>query len=144
LSNALARNENSDSGHHSEGGGQLAHRRRAQAQQAGRRIGITYDVLDNHDGELLPSLDVRRQIIREIREWRADIVLAPRPNDYHPDHRYTGILVQDASYMVTIPNVVTDVAALKKNPVFLYFSDHFTRPQPFPTGLRCLHRRCIR
>jgi len=122
---------NGDAGHYEQGGGALAKRRRAEAEEAGRRIGITYDVLDNHDGELLPTLEVRRQIIRKIREWHADIVLAPRPNDYHPDHRYTGVLVQDASYMVTVPNLVTDSPALKKNPVFLYFSDRFTRPQPF-------------
>jgi LmbE family N-acetylglucosaminyl deacetylase len=122
---------NGDAGHYEQGGGVLAKRRRAEAEEAGRRIGITYEVLDNHDGELMPTLEVRRQIIREIRQWHADIVLAPRPNDYHPDHRYTGVLVQDASYMVTVPNLVTDTPALKKNPVFLYFSDRFTRPQPF-------------
>jgi LmbE family N-acetylglucosaminyl deacetylase len=122
---------NGDAGHQSMGGGQLAMRRRAEAQEAGRRIGIEYEVLDNHDGELLPTLLVREQIIRKIREWRADIVLAPRPNDYHPDHRYTGVLVQDAAFMVTVPNLVTDVPALRKNPVFLYFFDNFTRPQPF-------------
>jgi len=122
---------NGDAGHYAEGGGLLAMRRRAEAQEAGRRIGIEYEVLDHHDGELLPTLDVRREIIRLIRAWQADIVLAPRPNDYHPDHRYTGVLVQDASYMVTVPNLVTDTLALKKNPVFLYYSDRFTRPQPF-------------
>jgi LmbE family N-acetylglucosaminyl deacetylase len=122
---------NGDAGHHEQGGGALAKRRRAEALEAGRRIGIVYEVLDNHDGELLPTLEVRRQIIRKIREWQADIVLGPRPNDYHPDHRNTGILVQDAAYMVTVPNVVTDVPALRKNPVFLYFADRFTRPQPF-------------
>jgi len=122
---------NGDAGHYAEGGGPLAKRRRGEAQEAGRRIGIEYEVLDNHDGELLPTLEVRRQVIREIRAWRADIVLAPRPNDYHPDHRYTGVLVQDASYMVTVPDVVTDVPALKNNPVFLYFSDRFIRPQTF-------------
>lgn len=122
---------NGDAGHYEQGGGVLAKRRRAEAEEAGRRIGIEYDVLDNHDGELLPTLDVRRQIIRKIREWQADIVLAPQPNDYHPDHRYTGVLVQDAAYTVTVPNLVTDTPALKKNPVFLYFSDRFQRPQPF-------------
>jgi len=122
---------NGDAGHHEQGGGALAQRRRAEALEAGRRIGIEYEVLDNHDGELLPTLEVRRQIIRKIREWQADIVLAPRPNDYHPDHRNTGILVQDAAYTVTAPNLVTDTPALRKNPVFLYFADRFTRPQPF-------------
>lgn len=122
---------NGDAGHQAEGGGMLAARRRAEAQESGRRLGIEYIVLDNHDGELVPSLDVRLQIIRQIREWDADIVIAPRPNDYHPDHRYTGILVQDASYMVTVPNIASDTPAIKKNPLFLYFSDRFSRPQPF-------------
>ena len=122
---------NGDAGHQSQHGEELAKRRRAEAQEAGRRIGIEYEVLDNHDGKLFPTLGVREQVIREIRQWKADIVIAPRPNDYHPDHRYTGIVVQDASYMVTVPDIVPDVPALRKNPVFLFFSDHFTRPQAF-------------
>lgn len=122
---------NGDAGHQSEGGGMLAKRRRAEAMESGRRLGVEYEVLDNHDGELLPSLDVRRQIIRQIRLWNADVVIAPRPNDYHPDHRYTGVLIQDAAYMVVVPNIVPEVPPLKKNPVFLYQQDHFQRPNPF-------------
>lgn len=122
---------NGDAGHQSEGGGMLAKRRYAEAQEAGKRFGVTYDVLDNHDGELVPSLDIRLQIIRKIREWNADIVMAPRPNDYHPDHRYTGVLVQDAAFMVTVPNVAPETPALRKNPVFLYFQDFFQRPNTF-------------
>jgi LmbE family N-acetylglucosaminyl deacetylase len=122
---------NGDAGHQSEGGGMLAKRRRAEAIESGRRLGVTYEVLDNHDGELLPTLHVRQQIIREIRQWKADIVLAPRPNDYHPDHRYTGVLVQDAAYMVVVPNVCPDTPPLHDNPVFFYFEDNFQRPNPF-------------
>ena len=122
---------NGDAGHQSEGGGMLAKRRYAEAKEAGKRYGVEYDVLDNHDGELLPSLQVRLQVIRKIREWNADIVIAPRPNDYHPDHRYTGVLVQDAAYMVAVPNVASDTPPLKKNPVFLYFQDFFQRPNAF-------------
>jgi LmbE family N-acetylglucosaminyl deacetylase len=122
---------NGDAGHQSQGGGALAKRRMAEATEAGKRFGVTYDVLDNHDGELMPSLDVRLQVIRKIREWKADVVIAPRPNDYHPDHRYTGVLVQDAAYMVAVPNVAPDVPPLVRNPVFLYYQDGFQRPNPF-------------
>ena len=123
---------NGDAGHQSEGGAALAKRRYAEAQESARRLGIAeYQVLDNHDGELTPSLDVRKQIIRAIRQWNADLVLAPRPNDYHPDHRYTGVLVQDAAYMVVVPNVVSDTPPLRKNPIFLYFEDNFQKPAPF-------------
>ncbi|MDH5380377.1 MAG: PIG-L family deacetylase [Cyclobacteriaceae bacterium] len=122
---------NGDAGHQTIGGGALAKIRHAEAQEAGKRFGVEYVVLGNHDGELVPSLDVRLQVIREIRKWNADVVIAPRPNDYHPDHRYTGILVQDAAYMVGVPNVAADTKPLAKNPVFLYYQDWFQKPNPF-------------
>lgn len=122
---------NGDAGHQTLHGAELARRRLGEAKESARRLGIQYDVLDNHDGELLPTLDVRKQIIKEIREWNADVVLAPRPNDYHPDHRYTGVLVQDAAYMVVVPAVLPEVPPLRKNPVFLYYEDRFQRPNPF-------------
>ena len=122
---------NGDAGHQDMGGGELAKIRLAEAQEAGKRFGVEYTVLDNHDGELMPTLANRWKIIREIRKWNADIVIAPRPNDYHPDHRYTGILVQDAAYLVIVPNVTPEVLPLKKNPVFLYSEDRFQKPNPF-------------
>lgn len=123
---------NGDAGHQTLGGAALAKRRFLETQESARRLGIMeYEVLDNHDGELVPSLEVRRQVIRVIRKWKADIVIAPRPNDYHPDHRYTGVLVQDAAYMVVVPNVVADTAPLERNPIFLYYQDGFQKPAPF-------------
>ncbi len=122
---------NGDAGHQSQGGGALAARRRAEAREAGRRIGIDYITLDNHDAELMPTLEIRQQLIRLIRQWNADLVLGPRPFDYHPDHRYTGILLQDAAFLVTVPNVCPDTPALRRNPVFMYFEDSFQKPYPF-------------
>ncbi len=122
---------NGDAGHQSMGGGILGKRRREEAQKAAAILGITYDVLDNHDAELIPTLHVRHQVIRKIREWDADIVLGLRPNDYHPDHRNAGIVVQDAAYLVIVPNVTPDTPPLKKNPVFLYMKDGFKKPYPF-------------
>ena len=122
---------NGDAGHYAMGGGELAKIRIAEAQEAGKRFGVEYTVLDNHDGELMPTLANRLKVIREIRKWGADVVIAPRPNDYHPDHRYTGILVQDAAYLVIVPNVAPEVPPLKKNPVFIYSEDRFQKPNPF-------------
>jgi LmbE family N-acetylglucosaminyl deacetylase len=113
---------NGDAGHQSMGGGALAKRRMAEAQEAGRRFGVEYTVLDNHDGELMPTLENRLKVIREIRNWKADIVLTHPSNDYHPDHRYTSLLIQDASFMVLVPNVAPDTPPLKKNPIFMWFS----------------------
>ena len=122
---------NGDKGHHQMGGGELAKRRYQETQEVARRLGVTYEVLENHDGELLPTLENRLEVIRRIREWKADVVIAPRPNDYHPDHRYTGVLVQDASFLVIVPNILSGVPALPNNPVFLYTRDNFQRPNPF-------------
>lgn len=122
---------NGDIGHWREAGGPLAKRRKKEIDEAHRLLGIQGVVLDNHDGELLPTLENRKALVRMIREWKADVVMGHRPNDYHPDHRYTGVLVQDAAYMVTVPFFCPDVEILKKNPVFFYYPDRFMKPNPF-------------
>ena len=126
---------NGDIGHWRDAGGPLARRRTAEVEQAARILGITTEVLDIHDGELLPTLDNRRTITRLIREWKADMVMSHRPNDYHPDHRYTGVLVQDSAYMVQVPFFCPETAALKNNPVFLFYPDGFQKPNPFQPGI---------
>jgi LmbE family N-acetylglucosaminyl deacetylase len=122
---------NGDIGHWRTAGGPLATRRAAEVQQAAKVLGIESQVLDIHDGELEPTLENRRTITRLIRDWKADIVISHRPNDYHPDHRYTGVLVQDAAFMVTVPFFCPDTPPLQANPVFLYYSDRFQKPNPF-------------
>jgi len=122
---------NGDVGHWLMAGGPLAKRRTAEALKADKMLGITGQVLDIHDGELMPTLENRKTMIRLIRGWNADIVIGHRPNDYHPDHRYTGVLMQDAAYMVAVPFLCPDSPPLKKNPVFLYSYDRFERPNPF-------------
>lgn len=122
---------NGDIGHWQTAGGPLAQRRTAEVQAAAKVLGVTSQVLDIHDGELLPTLEYRKLITKIIREWQADIVISHRPWDYHPDHRYVGVLVQDAAFMVTVPYFVPSSPPLKKNPVFLYSSDGFRKPYPF-------------
>ncbi len=126
---------NGDIGHWQMAGGPLAQRRTAEVKQAARVLGITTEVLDIHDGELLPTLENRQKITRLIREWNADVVMSHRPNDYHPDHRYTGVLVQDAAYMVAVPFFCPDTPPLASNPVFLFYSDRFQKPNPFTADI---------
>jgi len=122
---------NGDIGHWQSAGGPLAQRRLKEVQAAAEILGNSVEVLDIHDGELEPTLENRRAFTRLIRRWNADVVIGHRPNDYHPDHRYSGILVQDSAYMVTVPFFCPDIPAIKKNPVFLYFEDGFQKPVPF-------------
>ncbi|MHC4394318.1 MAG: PIG-L deacetylase family protein [Planctomycetota bacterium] len=123
---------NGDLGHWKIAGGPLAQRRKKEVEAAAKILGIEEtQVLDIHDGELMPTLENRKTIIRLIREWKADIVMAHRSNDYMADHRYVGVLVDDAAFMVTVPFLCPDVPHLSKNPVFLYLRDGFRKPYPF-------------
>jgi N-acetylglucosamine malate deacetylase 1 len=122
---------NGDGGHFAIGGVELARRRYLEAQAAGRIAGVAYQVLDNHDGSLEPSFENRLKVIRIIREFDPDLVITHRPIDYHPDHRYTSQLVQDAAYMVTVPNVGALTPHLMHNPSVAYMADGFKKPNPF-------------
>ena len=126
---------NGDIGHFKTAGGPLAQRRTAEVQRAAQILGIETQVLDIHDGELMPSLENRRTFVRLIRQWKADVVMTHRPNDYHPDHRYTGVLVMDSAYMVAVPFFCPEVPALKRNPVFMYYRDGFQKPNPFQADI---------
>src|SRR6266545_1688416 len=122
---------NGDVGHFEMAGGPLARRRKAEVAECARILGIETEVLDIHDGELIPSLENRKTVARLIREWQADIVLSHRPYDYHPDHRYTGTLADDAAVLVVAPFFTPDTPPTARHPVFLHYSDAFQRPYPF-------------
>ena len=126
---------NGDIGHWGMAGGALAKRRTAEVKKCAEILGNTAQVLDIHDGELMVTMENRRTICRLIREWKADVVISHRPNDYHPDHRYVGVLVMDAAYMVTVPFFCPDTPPLTKNPVFLFSEDEFRRPNPFTADI---------
>lgn len=121
---------NGAAGHHVNPGPEMARRRREEAAAAGAIIGAEYVTWDIPDGTLLPTLDARAEVIRLIRSYHPDLLLTHRPNDYHPDHRYTSQLVQDAAYLVTVPAVVPDVPHLMRDPVIAYLPDDFQKPYP--------------
>jgi LmbE family N-acetylglucosaminyl deacetylase len=122
---------NGQAGHHTTPGPQLAQRRRAEAQASAASIGATYEVHDHPDGQLDDRLEYRHEVIRLIRAFRPDLVLTHRSTDYHPDHRFAGLLVQDASYLVTVPAVCPEAPHLTRSPVIAYFSDAFKKPCRF-------------
>src|SRR5690349_19706032 len=126
---------NGDVGHFEQAGGPLARRRYAEVQQCAKILGIETEVLDIHDGELMPTLENRRTMARLIRNWQADIVLGHRPYDYHPDHRYTGVLLDDSAVVVVAPFFVPDTKPVERNPVYMYYSDNFEDPKPFTPSM---------
>ena len=122
---------NGDIGHFSQAGGPLAQRRYKEVQECARILGITTDVMDIHDGELVPDLETRKQVARKIRDWQADIVMGHRPYDYHPDHRYVGVLLNDAAVVVAAPFFTPDTPPTQGNPIFMHYSDGFQDPLAF-------------
>jgi LmbE family N-acetylglucosaminyl deacetylase len=126
---------NGDVGHFETAGGPLARRRKAEVAECARILGIESHVVDIHDGELVPSLENRKIMSRLIREWQADIVMGHRPYDYHPDHRYTGVLMDDSAVVVVAPFFVPDTPPTPRNPVFMYYSDGFQDPKPFTPSI---------
>ncbi len=126
---------NGNIGHHEMSRDALASRRLNEARISAQIGGFNERILDNNDGELMPSMALRKEIVHIVREWQADIVLSHRPYDYHPDHRYAAMAVQDAAYMVMVPHFCPDIPPLRKNPVFLYMMDEFTRPVSFQTDV---------
>lgn len=119
---------NGAAGHHERSTQELIAIRRDEAAAVSALIGAEYQVWEYPDGSLQPTLDVRERIICEIRSFAPDLVLTHRLNDYHPDHRAVGQLVQDASYMVTVPLVCPETPSLRRDPVVAYMPDLFTRP----------------
>lgn len=122
---------NGDIGHFGMSGGELAIRRMQEVENAANVLGVTTNVFDIHDGELMPTLENRRKVAREIREWQADIVMVHRTNTYHADHRYSGVLVNDAIVLVEAKFFTPDTPPLPRSPVVLYYSDTFQKPYPF-------------
>jgi len=118
-----------DAGHQSMGRFALAARREKEAVLAAERLGITgYGLYDTHDGELEATLETRHRVLREIRTWRADVVISLHyAVDGHPDHRASGRATVDAVQFSTLRNVLPDVPALERSPLHLMMPDYGSR-----------------
>ncbi|MBR2036704.1 MAG: PIG-L family deacetylase [Lachnospiraceae bacterium] len=115
-------------GHHIMTPEETVKRRAGESAAVAELLGIQYDVWDIDDCTLVADLATRRKLIRYIREFAPDLVISHRQNDYHADHRAVGLLVQDASYMLTVPHECPDVAAMRRMPVIMYNEDGFRNP----------------
>ena len=122
---------NGCSGHHIEPGPAMASRRYGETQAVSHLTGIEYRMTDIPDGSLTADLRYRDILMREIRAFEPDLIFTHRHNDYHPDHRSTGTLVMDCSYLAIVPHITPDSPPLKKMPFIFYVYDRFTFPAPF-------------
>lgn len=121
---------NGSGGHHIMTPEQTVARRYEESQKVAKLLNISYDVWDNEDCMLTADLENRWKTIRYIREFCPDLIIAHRTNDYHADHRAAAQLVQDASYLLTVPHACPDAPAMRFMPVIMYYEDRFKYP-PF-------------
>lgn len=117
-----------NAGHQTMRGEELIKTRAAEAQKSAAYLGATYEILPFDDGRLTPSLEARETLMRTIRNFKPDVIFTNRACDYHPDHRATGQLVQDCSYLMGVPAICPDTPVLRKTPTILYWADGFTDP----------------
>jgi len=122
-------------GHHEMSRNELRIVRKKETENVTKLSGVEYKILDNLDGELEPTHNNKLKIIKVIREYKPSLILTHRPNDYHPDHRYTSQLVLDSAYCVMVPLICPEVPALRYNPLMAYVADTFSKPYPFSPGV---------
>jgi len=116
---------------------ETALRRKKEAAAAAKVLKADYYCLDQKDGFLFDSQEIRIKTISLIRKCKADVVITHTPFDYHKDHRTTHDIVDAAVMICTLPNVPSEEEPLKKTPVFYHnmpfnLTDFMGFPAPEP------------
>ncbi len=82
--------------------------RKAEATEAAAILGISArENLGMKDGFLQNSEEYQMKIVKMIRKYKPEIVLANAIEDRHPDHAKGAKLVSDACFLSGLPKVVT-------------------------------------
>lgn len=102
--------------------------RQAEAAAAAALIGASYHCVGLPDLGVFNDDASRRRTTEMIRSARPDIVITAAPEDYHPDHEATSVLVRDACFAASAPAYRTGEAEPLPAIPHLYFMD--------PIGLR--------
>ena len=102
--------------------------RQAEAGRAAALIGAAYRCAGLPDLGVFNDNSARRRTTEIIRWAQPDIVITAAPEDYHPDHEATSVLVRDACFAASAPAYRTGVADPLPGIPHLYFMD--------PIGLR--------
>ena len=105
--------------------------RRREAARAAKVLGATFrQHLDFTDGGLRTGRDEELQIIEILRRWRPRVVVAPLPDDRHPDHVRTGRLVTEAGFYSGLRALETGLPAHRPQAV-IYYLQHYVVPPTF-------------
>lgn len=103
--------------------------RRKESLQAAKILGASFrERLDFGDGNLRHGRDEEMEIIRLIRRWRPSVLLAPWPDDRHPDHTRTGQLITDAWFYAGLVKIETGQKAHRPDIVAYYLQNYQIQP----------------
>jgi bacillithiol biosynthesis deacetylase BshB1 len=103
--------------------------RKREAQSSARVLGATFrQQLDFQDGNLQTGREQELEIIAILRERRPKIVVAPYPDDRHPDHTRTGRIVTEASFYAGLRALETGLEAHRPQTVLYYLQNYMFTP----------------
>ena len=103
--------------------------RKREAQNAAKVLGATFrQQLDFGDGNLRTGRDEELEIIALLRRWQPKLVVAPYPDDRHPDHTRTGRIVTEASFYAGLKSLKTDLPAHRPQTVLYYLQNYMFPP----------------
>ncbi|MGH9457486.1 MAG: bacillithiol biosynthesis deacetylase BshB1 [Thermoanaerobaculia bacterium] len=106
-------------------------RRRAESLRAAEILGAAFrETLDLGDGNLRTGRDEELAVIRVLRAARPAIILAPWPDDRHPDHTRTGKLVTDAWFYAGLRRIETGQPAHRAD-IVAYYLQNYQLPPSF-------------
>ena len=113
-----------DKGGISTGKIKLSEIRKKEAEEAARIIGAKSISLNFKDSEIFSTMEIRKAVIDLIRMTKPELIITHSPFDYHSDHRITGQVVTDATYIASSQGFKTKNPPLSYIPV-VYYMDTF-------------------
>lgn len=103
--------------------------RKREAANAAKALGATFrQQLDFGDGNLRTGRDEELEIIAILRARQPKLVVAPYPDDRHPDHTRTGRIVTEASFYAGLKSLKTDLPAHRPQLVLYYLQNYMFPP----------------
>ena len=108
--------------------------RKNEAEKAAALLNAEYVCLDQRDGFVFDSTEIRMEVIRLIRRVKAGIVFTHHPQDYHSDHRTTAMIVEAAAMICSLPNVPMEEPPVPVTPL-LYHTTPMTLTDPLGSPL---------
>jgi bacillithiol biosynthesis deacetylase BshB1 len=103
--------------------------RKKEAANAAKALGATFrQHLDFQDGNLQTGREQELEIIELLRVRRPKLVIAPWPDDRHPDHTRTGRIVTEASFYAGLKSLQTGAPAHRPQAVLYYMQNYMVPP----------------